>query len=106
MPTDAARNIGVAGFGDCLKENALGLRIGFDRGTVVIDDMFECIKDISFGSARDALLQCLEELGAKLIEYGQEEPFFAAEVLIEHWLGYFAGAGQHASAGIGVAILG
>ena len=35
---------------DRLKENALGLRIGFDRGTIVIDDVFEDILDILLAS--------------------------------------------------------
>ena len=50
VSTDTACDIGIARVGNCLKENTLSLRIGFDRGTIVIDDVFEDIKDILLAS--------------------------------------------------------
>ena len=39
VPADAVSDVGIARFGDCLKENTLGLRIGLDRCIIVIDEV-------------------------------------------------------------------
>src|SRR5262245_52955915 len=57
VSTDTTRDIGIARFDDCLKENALRLWISFDRSTIISNDVFKRIKNILLGSARDAFLQ-------------------------------------------------
>jgi hypothetical protein len=91
-------DIGITSFDDRLEENALGFRVGFGRGSVVVGEVCESIKDILVSSVQDAFLQPIKKVCAVLMEYGQEEAFLAAKMLVEHWFGYFACASQFACA--------
>src|SRR5260370_14634750 len=95
---DTLRDLGIGRFNHCLKENALDLRIGFDRSSIVLDDPVECIQHILLGPVGDAFVQDLKKLRAKFLEYRQEETLLAPEMFIEHRLGYLALAGQVAHA--------